>query len=139
MKGIVHIHFNGKKERLQFNRFAFDELKTYLFKDKPSTMLVTEGELMKSVIHRWRENESLLLKQLVYAGIAGDSYITDDEPRLTKEEIGQFIAHAKYEELLEVWKVFIEASGIDLTPDKDAQAEPEEQTEDEKKKVMKTS
>src|SRR5690625_2172136 len=107
MKGIVHIHFNGKKERLQFNRFAFDELKTYLFKDKPSTMLVTEGELMKSVIHRWRENESLLLKQLVFAGIAGDSYITDDEPRLTKEEIGQFIAHAKYEELLEVWKVFI--------------------------------
>src|SRR5690625_7515464 len=97
MKGIVHIHFNGKKERIQFNRFAFDELKTYLFKDKPSTMLVTEGELMKSVIHRWKENESLLFKQLVFAGIAGDSYITDDEPTLAEGEVVQCMAHEIYE------------------------------------------
>lgn len=138
MKGIVHIEFNGNKERLHFNRYAFDELKKFFFQDKMPAV-ITEADLMKVIIERWRENESLLLKQLVYAGILGDSLIKDDVPRISKQEVGEVIATASDEELLEVWKVFLDSSGINLTPDPDVETQEEEQTEDEKKKEMKTS
>ena len=129
MNGIIHITLNGKEERLWFNNYATDELKRFFFPEGKD--FLTQGELMQIIIDKWKENETFLLKQIVYAGILGDSFATDDKPRLTKKEVGEAIATANHGELLQAWKAFLEASGINLSRDKSE----EEEGENEKKKT----
>ena len=129
MNGILEITLNGQRERLRFNNYARNELRRFFVpEDKP---YLSEGELMKAIIDKWKENEHLLLKMLVYAGIVGDSLVSGYKSRLTEEEIGEYIGGANPEELLVIWKAFIDAQGFNLTPTE--QGEEEEETDEKKK------
>lgn len=136
MNGILEITLNGKKERLHFNNYAKDELRRFFIpKDKA---YITQGELMKAIIDKWQENEHALLKMLVYAGILGDSLAGKYfNSRLSPEYIGEYIGTAPADDLIKVWKEFLDAQGFELTPEEKGEEEPEELTPEEEKKKKK--
>lgn len=132
---ILEITLNGKKERLRFNNYARNELRRFFVPDdKP---YLTEGELMKAIIDQWHENEHLLLKHLVYAGIVGDSLVYGSKSRVSLEEIGEYMGEAPPEEIIPIWKAFLDAQGFDLEQEeKEEETEEDESTpETEKKKT----
>lgn len=136
MNGILEITLNGKQERLHFNNYAKDVLRPFFIPEGKA--YITEGELMKAIIEKWQENEHALLKMLVYAGIYGDSLAGKYfNSRLSAEEIGKYIGEAKAEDLLKVWKVFLEAQGFSLEPEAQQEEEDREELtpEEEKKKT----
>lgn len=134
--GVIFITLGGKQERLWFNNFAAEELRRYLTNGEE---VLTNVDLFKRIKERWEANNLVLLKNIVYAGIAGDSYVRDDVPRYTKEEVGALVATADSETLYSVWRVFLEAQGYNLTPDETSSEEggeakpPKEETDLEKK------
>jgi hypothetical protein len=129
MNGIHEIELNGNKERIRFNQYARAELRKFFM--PAGKAYLTETELTQAIIDKWKENDVLLIKIIVYAGIVGDSLVTGFTPRLTQEEVGEFIGSAKDEELLTIWRVFLEAQGFNLSQEQDEQTE--------KKKKGKTS
>lgn len=129
--GIVYVTLQGKKERLWFNNFATEELRRYF---TPEGKVISDYDFMKIIAEKWEENKYLFFKNIVYAGIVGDSYVKDDGPRYTKEEVGEMIATAGYEELIEVWNVFLRAQGFELSRDKETEDEKPEETPDDEKK-----
>ena len=135
MNGILEITLNGKKERLRFNNYARNELRRFFVPEDKGYL--TEGELMKAIIEKWKENEHLLLKMLVYAGIVGDSLVNGFTSRVRQEDIGEYIGEAPAEELLEVWKAFLAAQGFDLSQEEKEEGgkEPELTPEEQKKKT----
>lgn len=138
--GIVYITLGGEKQRLWFNNFANDELRRYFAKEDE---VITDTDLIKRIAEKWKENHLLFLKNMVYAGILGDSFVTDDKVRVTKEQVGEWIATASPEEIYGVWRVFLEAQGQFITPDASKEGEeestPKEESEDEKKSPESTS
>lgn len=138
--GIVYITLGGEKQRLWFNNFANDELRRYFAKEDE---VITDTDLINRIAEKWKENHLLFLKNMVYAGILGDSFVTDDKVRVTKEQVGEWIATASPEEIYNVWRVFLEAQGQFITPDDpkegEEKGEPKEETEDEKKSPGSTS
>lgn len=132
--GIVYITLGGEKQRLWFNNFANDELRRYFAKEGE---VITDIDLIKRIGEKWKENHLLFLKNMVYAGILGDSFVTDDKVRVTKEQVGEWIATASPEEIYSVWRVFLEAQGQTITSDTpkegEEKEEPKEESEDEKK------
>ena len=137
MNGILEITLNGKKERLHFNNYAKDELRRFFIPEDKT--YITEGELMKAIITKWKENEHALLKMLVYAGILGDSLAGKYfNSRLSAEYIGEYIGTAPAEDLIQVWKEFLDAQGFNLSQEGEAE-EVEEESEEEQKKKKKTT
>ena len=135
MNGILEITLNGKQERLHFNNFAKDELRRFFIPEDKT--YITEGELMQAVIDKWRENEHALLKMLVYAGILGDSLAGKYfNSRLSPQYIGEYIGTAPAEDLIKVWKVFLDQQGFNLSAE-DEPGEQEELTPEEQKKKKK--
>lgn len=141
--GVIHITLGGKEQRLWFNNFANDELRRYFATDGE---VITDTDLIKRIGEKWKENHLLFLKNLVYAGILGDSFVTDDKVRVSKKQVGEWIATASPEEIYGVWRVFLEAQGHYLSSDAPKegeegkeQEEPKEETEDEKKSPESTN
>lgn len=133
---MLEITLNGKKERFQFNNYARNELRRFFAGDKD---YLSEGELMQAIIDKWKENEHLLLKMLVYAGILGDSLAGKRyDSRLSEEEIGTYIGDAHPDELIAIWREFLDQQGFNLSRD-DAEQEEEESTPESEKKKMKTT
>lgn len=133
--GVIYITLGGVKQRLWFNNFANDELRRYFAK---SGEVLSDTDLIKRIAQKWEENYLLFMKNMVYAGILGDSYVKGDVVRISKEEIGEMIATANPEELYGVWKVFLDAQGAGLTPEEgdgeDGEKEPEQEPTDAEKK-----
>ena len=127
MTGIYYITLNGKRERLHFNQYANAELANFLIPEERLTD-IPEIEVMRAIIEKSKKNLPALIKMIIYAGIVGDSLVTRFEPRLTQEEIGQYVAEAKDEELRKIWKDFIKVQTTN--------PEKEEENEDSEKKKM---
>lgn len=137
--GVIHITLGGQEQRLWFNNFANDELRRYFATDGE---VITDIDLIKRIGEKWKENHLLFLKNLVYAGILGDSFVKDDKVRVSKKQVGEWIATASPEEIYGVWRVFLEAQGHFLSsdvPKEGEEQEPKEESEEEKKSPESTN
>ena len=122
MTGIEHITLNGKEERLRFNQYARAELAKFLIPEGEAA--VTQLEVTRVIIKEANKNLPALLKRIVYAGILGDSLVYGNEPRLSQEQVGEFIGDASDEELYRIWKAFLDVQSV----------EPEKEEGEEQKK-----
>lgn len=112
MNGIHHILLNGKKESLRFNNYARAELRKFFM--KPNEVMLTETQLTNRIIKKFRENDVVLIKMIVYAGIVGDSLVSGFESRLTSTQVGEYIGEAAPDEIFAIWRAFLDAQGINL-------------------------
>lgn len=125
MNGIHEIELNGKKERVRFNQYAKAELcKTFM---PTGRVFLSQAELLEVIFQREKENSALLLKELVYAGIVGDSLVTGNASRLTIEEVGEYIGEASDNDLFNIWRCFLDAQGFNLSKE-EAEAEVEKKS-----------
>lgn len=113
MNGIHEIELNGKKERVRFNQYAKSELCKVLMPE--GRVFLSQSELLGIIMARQKDNPTLLLKHIVYAGIVGDSLIENDTPRLTKKQVGEFIGSASDDDLFQIWRCFLDAQGFNLS------------------------
>ena len=127
MNGITHITLNKEQYRVRFNNYFRSEISKIFLKEGEA--MLTGDQLSQRIIDKWRENETLLIRDLVYAGICGDSYVTLSTPRLTLAEVGEHIGEAPAEELFAIWRLFLDAQGYNLS---------REEGEEVKKKKSKT-
>lgn len=136
MNGILSIELNGKTYRCRFNNFSNSVLEKYFM---PEGKIALSGdELNAIIIKKWEENSVLLIRNLVYAGIVGDSLIENDEPALTKKEVGEFIANAHPDELFAIWQEFLDSTGSNLEADKEAEEKSQGKSDVKKKPTKKT-
>lgn len=120
MTGLHEIELNGKSERIRFNQYSKAELcKVFMPEGR---VFLSQPELLEIIMNRQKENSASLLKEIVYAGIVGDSLINNDTPRLTKSEVGEYIGEASDEDLFAIWRIFLEAQGFNLTPEKEEES-----------------
>lgn len=113
MNGIHEIELNGKKERIRFNQYAKAELcKTFMPEGR---VYLSQSELLQVIFQKEKENSALLLRDLVYAGIVGDSLITGSVPRLSMEQVGEYIGDASDDDLFNIWRCFLDAQGFNLS------------------------
>lgn len=112
MNGIHHITIEGNKYGIRFNNFANTEL--FNFFKREDEYSITHKQLTERIIEKHKENESILLKIIVYAGIVGNSLLKHDAPELTKEQVAEYIAEANPDELIKIWKVFLDSQGFSL-------------------------
>lgn len=119
MNGIHHITIDDKQYGIRFNNYARTELMNFFKKD--DEFQLSEQQFTERLIEKWKENETGLIKTIVYAGVVGFSLVKHDTPLLSKEQIGEYIGEAKPEEIINIWKVFLASQGID------GNKQPEEQ------------
>ena len=135
---MVEIEINGKQEQLRYNNYSDDVLKKFFMKE--GELFLSPKEFMERIVERFKESETLLIKNLVYAGVVGASFIQSDTPKYSKAEIGEYIANAKPEEKNAVWQAFLEHSGINLSKEEEETEESQEEADPEdEKKNMKSS
>lgn len=132
MNGIHHITLENKQYGIRFNNYARAELRKFFMKE--GEFQLTETQLTERIIEKWKENDVLLLKIIVYAGIVGDSLVKHDTPLLTREEVGAYIGEADEKELYDIWKTFLDAQGIGLN--KEAPKEQKKKKATRKKKTQ---
>lgn len=133
MNGIHHITLNGKEYRIRFNNYARAELRKFFMKE--GEVSLTETQLTERIVEKWQENEVLLLKIIVYAGIVGDSLVTGFESKLSQNEVGEYIGEADNDELFKIWRIFLDAQGLNVEKDE----QPKEQKKKKKKVKRKPS
>lgn len=130
MNGIHHITIDNEQYGIRFNNYARTELMNF-FK-KPDEFQLSEQQFTERLIEKWNENETALIKTIVYAGVVGFSLVKHDTPLLSKEQVGEYIGDAKPDELINIWKVFLASQGINTNK------EPEEQKKKKPTKKRKT-
>ena len=112
MNGILTITLNGKPERVRFNQYANAELAKHLIPQNLQSD-IPHVEVMRAVVEKAQDNLPALIKLVVYAGILGDSLVYGSEPRLTMEQVGEYIGEASDEEILRIWGAFLQVQSKD--------------------------
>lgn len=131
MNGIHHITIEDKQYGIRFNNYARAELRKFFMKE--GEVSLTETQLTERIIEKWKENDVLLLKIIVYAGIVGYSLVKHDSPLLTRDQVGEYIGDAAETELYTIWKTFLEAQGVGLN--KEPQEQKKKKAKPRKKKT----
>lgn len=112
----IELEILGERRLLVFNNYARVEIAKHIQTDASEDL--PEPVAFLSAIQRLNDQNSLLLfKVLVYAGHCGDCYRKQNVTDLTMEQIGEWIADATNENLYDVFKVFMDAEGMNLPPD----------------------
>lgn len=127
--GVIDIELGGAKRTLRFNNFAHVEIAKALFQN--GSMTATPNELLNRLHEIANDNIMLLMKILVYGGIAGNDYLTGFKVSVTQQEVGEMLSKCDDSELIGVWEVFLEAMGMTLP--KQEGEEVEEGLEEKKK------
>ena len=115
MNGRIQLKIGDKTIQLWFNNFSKIELgKSLLTTVNGYPAKPNEIEFLKAIQKKATENHLVLLRDVVFAGVIGHAYGTDNLIQYTKPQIAEIIATAKEDDLYEVWTTFMDAMGMNL-------------------------
>ena len=115
MNGRIQLKIGDKTIQLWFNNFSKIELgKSLLTTVNGYPAKPNEIEFLQAIQKKATENHLVLLRDVVFAGVIGHAYGTDNLIQYTKLQIAEIIATAKEDDLYEVWTTFMDAMGMNL-------------------------
>ena len=120
MTGIMTLNIGGKNRTLRFNNFSAIELAKIIYKGENANF-ETE-DLLNRIMKLNEKNHFLLVKTLIYAGIIGNDYVVGFEESVTVEQVGEWIAEIREEDIYSVWQTFWTSMGVDLPAVKDLES-----------------
>jgi len=104
MNGKVQIQLGGQTRWLWFNNYSREELgKVY------GTDPLVAGKLFAEQL---QANAIRAFSFLVWAGLMGHEYGNMQDPTYTKQEVAGWVATCEVDELMKVWDVWLDHSGM---------------------------
>jgi len=123
MTGTIKLELGGKERILRFNNFSAIELSKILYTGELATN-PDMNDISNRIMEVNAKNHLLLMKTLIYAGILGNDFVVGFQESVTPEQVGEWIADLKSDDLLKVWEAFWDSMGVNL-PKATAQEEPD--------------
>lgn len=115
MNGRIQLKIGDETIQLWFNNFSKVELgKSLLTTVNGYPAKPNEIEFLQAIQKKATENHLVLLRDVVFAGVIGHAYGTDNLIQYTKPQIAEIIATANQDDLYEVWTTFMDAMGMNL-------------------------
>jgi hypothetical protein len=106
----MQVTIGGKELRLKFNNFAHIELAKLLFPDKH--LIYNPNDVVERLNEIGESNPLLLMKYLIYAGVAGNDLETGFSVGISHTEIGELLGKSEFNETIKVWDEFLKAMGL---------------------------
>ena len=106
----MKVTIGGKELKLKFNNFAHIELAKLLFPDKH--LIYNPNDVVDRLSEISESNPLLLMKYLIYAGVAGHDMETGFTVNITHGEIGELLGRSEFNETIAVWDEFLKAMGL---------------------------
>jgi hypothetical protein len=138
MNGKILITVNNKIHQLWFNNFSKAELSKMILPKKDGFPAKPEEFPLISALTRLLDESYLsLMRDIIYSGIMGNSFATNKIPTLSIDEVSEFIATEREDNLYNVWECYLEAMGVNIDNIKDKiKNENDHDPDDSKKKMM---
>lgn len=106
----LELNLGEQKVQLWFNNYAVFELQKMYGAE--------QSEILNKVSQRAQDNYLLLMSDLIKVGIKGQCLAKGIETPKIYNELGEHLAVANIEELMQVWVVFMEHMGVNIEHDK---------------------
>lgn len=140
MHGIIKIELGGQERVLRFNNFSREVIANMILKSEDGFSAKPDpSEYLKRISELNQKSNLLLLKVLIYGGIVGNDYVTSFNESVTIEEVGEWVADAPEDKLLDVWTAFLESEGFGLKSDPQEEEDTPTVAKKKKTRPMKAS
>jgi hypothetical protein len=106
----MKVTIGGKELNLKFNNFAHIELAKLLFPEKH--LIYNPNDVVDKLSEISEANPLLLMKYLIYAGVAGYDMETGFAVTVSHREIGELLGKSHFNETISVWDEFLKAMGL---------------------------
>lgn len=100
----IDIRAGEKTYSAWFNNYAIQEI--------AKVFGVNIEDIGKTILKKLNENFMVLVSDLVYIGIKGECLAKGKPMELTYEEVREITAVANQEDLIQVWRIFQEHTGM---------------------------